>query len=41
VSNGTAYIGYIAHENIIGISKLNRLVRLFSRRFAVQERIGQ
>lgn len=38
---GTAYIGYIAHENIIGISKLTRLVRLFSRRFAVQERIGQ
>jgi GTP cyclohydrolase I len=30
-----------AHENIIGISKLTRLVRLFSRRFAVQERIGQ
>lgn len=37
---GMAYIGYIAHENIIGISKLTRLVRLFSRRFAVQERIG-
>jgi len=32
---GTAYVGYIAHENIIGISKLTRLVRLFSRRFAV------
>jgi GTP cyclohydrolase I len=38
---GTAYVGYIAHENIIGISKLTRLVRLFSRRFSVQERIGQ
>ncbi len=38
---GTAYIGYIAHENIIGISKLTRLVRVFSKRFAVQERIGQ
>jgi len=37
---GQAYIGYIAHENIIGISKLTRLVRLFSKRFAVQERIG-
>ena len=36
-----AYVGYIAHENIIGISKLTRLVRLFSKRFAVQERIGQ
>lgn len=38
---GMAYVGYIAHKNIIGISKLTRLVRLFSRRFAVQERIGQ
>jgi GTP cyclohydrolase I len=38
---GNAYVGYIAHEHIIGISKLTRLVRLFSRRFAVQERIGQ
>jgi GTP cyclohydrolase I len=37
---GQAYVGYIAHENIIGISKLTRLVRLFSKRFAVQERIG-
>ncbi len=38
---GNAYVGYIAHENIIGISKLTRLVRVFSRRFAVQERVGQ
>ena len=38
---GMAYVGYIAHENIIGISKLTRMVRLFSRRFSVQERIGQ
>ena len=38
---GMAYVGYIAHENIIGISKLTRLVRLFSKRFSVQERIGQ
>jgi GTP cyclohydrolase IA len=38
---GSAYVGYIAHENIIGISKLTRLVRLFTKRFAVQERIGQ
>jgi GTP cyclohydrolase I len=37
---GNAYVGYIAHENIIGISKLTRLVRIFSKRFAVQERIG-
>jgi GTP cyclohydrolase I len=38
---GEAYVGYIADENIIGISKLTRLVRLFAQRFAVQERIGQ
>ena len=38
---GRAYVGYIAHEHIIGISKLTRLVRLFAKRFTVQERIGQ
>jgi GTP cyclohydrolase I len=38
---GAAYVGYIAGEKIIGISKLTRLVRLFSKRFSVQERIGQ
>jgi GTP cyclohydrolase I len=38
---GDAYVGYIAHENIIGISKLTRLVHVFAKRFAVQERIGQ
>ncbi len=38
---GMAYVGYIAHENIIGISKLTRLVRIFSKRFTVQERISQ
>ncbi len=36
-----AYVGYIAHEHIIGISKLTRLVRLFARRFTVQERMGR
>lgn len=38
---GHAYVGYIPHEHIIGISKLTRLVRLFAKRFTVQERIGQ
>jgi GTP cyclohydrolase I len=38
---GHAYVGYIAHERIIGISKLTRLARLFARRFTVQERVGQ
>jgi GTP cyclohydrolase I len=39
--HGVAHLGYIAHEHIIGISKLTRLVRLFARRFTVQERMGQ
>ena len=38
---GHAYVGYIAYEHIIGISKLTRLVRLFAQRFTVQERLGQ
>jgi GTP cyclohydrolase I len=38
---GQAYVGYIAHEHIIGISKLTRMVRLFAKRFTVQERMGQ
>jgi GTP cyclohydrolase I len=39
--HGHAYVGYIAGERIIGISKLTRLVRLFARRFTVQERLGE
>jgi GTP cyclohydrolase IA len=38
---GHVHIGYIADERIIGISKLTRFVRLFARRFTVQERLGQ
>jgi len=38
---GRPYSGFIAHEQIIGLSKLTRLVRLFAKRFTVQERIGQ
>src|SRR5436190_4523108 len=39
--HGFAYVGYVAHDRIIGISKLTRLVRLFARRFTVQERLGE
>lgn len=39
--HGRAYVGYIAHEHIIGLSKLTRLVRLFAKRFTVQERLGR
>ena len=37
---GEAYVGYVANERILGISKLTRLVRIYTKRFAVQERIG-
>jgi len=37
---GRAYLGYIAHERILGISKLTRLVRMYAARFSVQERLG-
>ena len=36
---GRAFVAYIAHEHIIGISKLTRLVRIATRRFGVQERM--
>ena len=39
--HGVAHVGYIAGDQIIGISKLTRLVRLFARRFTVQERLGE
>lgn len=38
--HGNAYVGYVAHEEIIGISKLTRLVRVWARRFTVQERVA-
>lgn len=38
---GVVHVGYIAGEQIIGISKLTRLVRVFARRFTVQERLGE
>jgi GTP cyclohydrolase I len=38
---GAASVGYVASERLLGISKLTRLVRLFARRFTVQERLGE
>jgi GTP cyclohydrolase I len=38
---GATHIGYLAGNEIIGISKLTRLVRLYARRFTVQERLGE
>ncbi|HZQ89125.1 MAG TPA: GTP cyclohydrolase I [Gaiellaceae bacterium] len=39
--HGTAHVAYVAGSEIIGISKLTRIVRLYARRFTVQERIGE
>jgi len=39
--HGTAHVAYVAGDEILGISKLTRLVRLYARRFTVQERLGE
>ncbi len=39
--HGVAHVAYVADREIIGISKLTRLVRVFARRFTVQERLGE
>lgn len=38
---GKAHVAYIPGDKIIGISKLARLVDIFSRRLQIQERIGE
>lgn len=37
--NGYAYIGYIPKDKVIGLSKIPRIVRFFSKRPQVQERL--
>ncbi len=39
--HGSAHVAYVAADEILGISKLTRLVRLYARRFTVQERLGE
>ena len=39
--HGSAHVAYVADGEILGISKLTRLVRLYARRFTVQERLGE
>lgn len=38
---GKAHIAYIPKEKVIGISKLARLMEIYSRRMQIQERIGE
>ncbi|HLX31517.1 MAG TPA: GTP cyclohydrolase I [Gaiellaceae bacterium] len=39
--HGRVHIAYVAGDEILGISKLTRLVRLYARRFTVQERLAE
>jgi GTP cyclohydrolase I len=39
--DGAAKVAYIPHEKIIGLSKINRIVRFFGQRPQVQERLTQ
>jgi|TARA_B110000902_G_scaffold265671_2_gene350654 GTP cyclohydrolase I len=39
--DGSASVAYIPNDNIIGLSKINRLVRFFAQRPQVQERLTQ
>ncbi len=39
--DGTAKVAYIPNNKIIGLSKINRLVRFFSQRPQIQERLTQ
>src|SRR4051794_41870814 len=39
--HGVAHVAYVADDEILGISKLTRLVRLYARRFTVQERLRE
>lgn len=39
--DGTANVAYLPHNKVIGLSKINRIVRFFAQRPQVQERLTQ
>jgi len=41
VFTGHAVVGYIPHEKVLGLSKINRIVEYFSRRPQIQERLTE
>lgn len=41
VIDGFATVGYIPHERVLGLSKINRIVEYFSKRPQIQERLTE
>lgn len=38
---GRAHVGYIGHDEVVGVSKIARLVDLYARRLQIQERLTE
>ena len=38
---GQAHVGYLPNEKVIGLSKIPRIVKIYSHRLQIQERIGR